>query len=119
MVAIATPSPLTHPAPRRRALHVAPEPTAPAPLRLVGLAALVLVVVLAVGYLASTTATPPGATGAAPTLDAHVVAEGETRWSIAQAIAPAGEAGTYVERLVAANGGGAVAVGQVLTVPAP
>ncbi len=127
MVAITT-NPVRRPAPsirpsRSRALHAVPERTVVAQsgraLRHLGLLALLAVVVLAVGYLASTTATPPGAVASVATLEAHVVAEGETMWSIAQDIAPAGEAATYVERLVEANGGSAVAAGQVLTVPVP
>ena len=60
-----------------------------------------------------------GTTGAPATLADHVVVEGETMWSIAQDVAPAGEAATYVERLVAANGGAVIVPGQVLTVPEP
>lgn len=70
--------------------------------------------VVALGYLASTPVPTPGQ--AATT---HVAAEGETMWSIAVAHAPAGEAATYVEALVAANGGAIVAPGQTLTLPVP
>lgn len=128
MVAITTPSPI-RPLARPtggRSLHAVPDASnaaqSPAgwPLaRFVGLVALVLVVVAALGYLATSTPTTPGTVGAPATLEAHVVAEGETMWSIAQDVAPAGEAATYVERLVSANGGAAVAPGQVLTVPVP
>lgn len=79
----------------------------------VGAALLALAVVLAVGYLATTPTSSPAA-GVAGT---HVVAEGETMWSIAVAHAPAGEAAGYVERLVDANGGAAVAPGQELLLP--
>lgn len=48
----------------------------------------------------------------------HQVAEGETMWSIALDIAPAGQASTYVERLVQVNGGATVVPGQVLRLPA-
>lgn len=48
----------------------------------------------------------------------HQVAEGETMWSIALDIAPAGQASTYVERLVEVNGGATVVPGQVLRLPA-
>lgn len=128
MVAITTSNPVRRSAPSLRshgprALHVVPERPASTgtgrALHRLGLVAMVAVVVLAVGYLVSTSATPPGAVASVPTLEAHVVADGETMWSIAQEIAPAGEAATYVERLVEANGGSAVAAGQVLTVPVP
>ncbi len=49
----------------------------------------------------------------------HVVTDGETMWSIALDVAPAGEAAGYVERLVAVNGGAIVVPGQVLTLPVP
>lgn len=79
----------------------------------VAAALLALAVVLAAAYLATTPTTSPGA-GVAGT---HVVAEGETMWSIAVANAPAGEAAGYVERLVEANGGATVAPGQELLLP--
>lgn len=129
MVAIATlPRTLTRPAaaaPDRR-LPVAGRSgrprlaLVPAPTRgrsLVGLVAgalLALAVVVAGAYLIRTPTVSPGSSGAT-----HVVAEGETMWSIAVAHAPAGEAATYVERLVDANGTAAVAAGQQVTLPAP
>lgn len=128
MVAITTTNPVALPAPRAR---VAPR----RPLRVVGegdesvaprlragtlaTVAVVAAVLLALAYLATSAPTTPGATGTPATLDAHVVSEGETLWSIAQEIAPAGEAATYVERLADANGGATVVVGQALTVPVP
>ena len=74
---------------------------------------------MAVAALTLTPPMTPGTTGAPATLADHVVVEGETMWSIAQDVAPAGEAATYVERLVAANGGAVIVPGQVLTVPEP
>ena len=86
--------------------------------RLLAVAVAVLVVAAAGTYLVR--AEPAAAPGTAPVLDTtHTVAEGETMWSIANEVAPAGEAATYVERLVAANGGAAVTPGQVLTLPVP
>lgn len=121
MVAITTPNPVRIPTPRPRALHVvdARIPAARRPLRLFVSLVAAAAVLVAVVYLATSTPTTPGATGTPATLDAHVVSEGETLWSIAQEIAPAGEAGAYVERLAVANGGASVRVGQSLTVPVP
>lgn len=121
MVAITTPTPIRVPAPRPRALHLVDGPAADArrPLRVLVALVAAIAVLLAVAYLVTSTPTTPGATGTPATLDAHVVSEGETLWSIAQEIAPAGEAATYVERLADANGGATVTVGQALTVPVP
>ena len=77
-----------------------------------------LVVVAAVAHLVL--ADPLPAAGEIPVQEAgHVVAPGGTMWSIATEVAPAGEAATYVERLVAATGGAAVDPGQVLALPVP
>lgn len=101
--------------PGRPGLALVPPP-AGAQRSVAGLVAgalLALAVVLAGAYLVRT---PPVAPAAEVT---HVVAEGETMWSIAVAHAPAGEAAGYVERLVAANGTATVAPGQQLTLPQP
>ena len=127
MVAITTPSTI-RPAPRRsaRPLSAVPDVAAgeavDARRRLVsavGAAVLAIAMLLAVAALTLTPPMTPGTTGAPATLADHVVVEGETMWSIAQDVAPAGEAATYVERLVAANGGAVIVPGQVLTVPEP
>ena len=122
----------TLPAPRapRSAPDAPPAPPAPPALRLVatggrtgtrwplGAAALVLVLAIAVGYLLSAPAVEP--TGGAPVQDTvHVVGSGETMWSIAGEVAPAGEAAAYVERLVEVNGSATVVPGQVLQLPVP
>ncbi len=131
MVAITTPAPSytapRHTAPRhdprQRALHDVPatggEFAARRRVASAAAAALAVVVLLALAYLTLSAPMTPGATGAPATLADHVVVEGETMWSIAQDIAPAGESATYVERLVAANGGASIVPGQVLTVPEP
>ena len=128
MVAITTPNPVRLPARQSstapRALHVVDDstPEQRRPLRTLASFVAVVVMVLAVTYLFTSTPTTPGATGATgtpATLGAHVVSEGETLWSIAQEIAPAGEAATYVERLADSNGGATVVVGQRLTIPVP
>ncbi len=138
MVAIATPAPrhlAPRPAParpttdagRRRGLEVAVpsagrsaglEWSSPA-LRSPALRSLACGVVAFVAALclALLVLTP---TGSAAVPDTHVVGAGETLWSIAVDVAPAGEAAVYVDRLVAANGGaGEVVAGDVLVLPAP
>lgn len=115
-------APRSAPGARRPALQLVPEPGA-APRTVVGrplgsvvaTALLVLGVVLALAYLVTTPDAAPGS-GTAGT---HVVADGETMWSIAVEHAPAGQAAGYVERLVAANGGATVAAGQELVLPTP
>ncbi|WP_436795527.1 LysM peptidoglycan-binding domain-containing protein [Actinospongicola halichondriae] len=117
MVAITTSSPVRHlAAAPARSLHAVPDRVAIGRRSWIGTAVLVAVLALAIGLLI---ASPAMSAGTAATLDPHVVVEGETMWSIAQDVAPAGEAATYVERLVEANGGASVAAGQVLTVPVP
>jgi len=104
----------------RRALRLVPAPTRAGvrpPVRLVLTGLVGLAVLLAVAALALSPApTPAGAT--APS-SSYVAAAGDTMWSIAVAHAPAGEAATYVEALVAANGSAQVAPGQAVTLPAP
>jgi hypothetical protein len=130
MVAItAFPTAIAAPAPRR-----SPRPVPPAPLRSVptvvpprrlaavgrgvSWAVVALVAVVAVAYLALTGPAP--AVEGIPVQDAtHVVEPGETMWSVANEVAPAGEAAAYVERLVEVNGSASVAPGQVLTLPMP
>lgn len=123
MVAITTqPAPLRLPMPARSvgrpALHIVDDlDQAPATWgRFLAMALLVLATVLAVGYLIQ--ADPAPASGTV-TMGTHVVAEGESMWSIARSVAPVGEAAIYVERLVEANGTGTVSVGQVLQLPIP
>lgn len=118
MVAITTvPQLHRHPQPAR--LRSVPRPTRRrAGVSWVVAAVAVLVVVLSAAYLVQAGPTP--AAGEIPLLEStHVVAPGETMWSIASEVAPAGEAATYVERLVAANGGASVAPGQTLVLPRP
>ena len=120
--ASAAPRPV--PGPRRPALQLVP-PAGSVPrtvagrpvASLVATVLLALAVVLALGYLVATPT--PTATPGTATAGTHVVADGETMWSIAVANAPAGQAAGYVEQLVAANGGAAVAPGQELVLPTP
>lgn len=108
-------------APRRRPdLRLVPPaadvaaPRRPLDRLLAVLAAVVLVG--AAGYLlfSPTLAAP----GTIPVAEAGYVAEaGDTMWSIAQDLAPAGEASSYVERLVAVNGTSTVVPGQTLQLP--
>ena len=86
--------------------------------RLAAVVLAVVVVGLAATYLVR--AEPAPAPGSVALLEAtHAVAEGETMWSIAEEVAPAGEAATYVERLVEVNGTARVVPGQVLELPVP
>ena len=132
MVAIACPArPLATPAPARGSygapplsLHLVVPGRRPVDLGPRQLAHLVLAVVLvvvaalSVAYLVRSDPLVPSDT--VPVLDqTHVVHAGETMWSIATEVAPAGEAATYVERLVAVNGTASVAPGQVLALPIP
>jgi hypothetical protein len=116
-----SPAPRPGLGPRRPALTLVPphgSPSGSVAGRSVGgvlaMALLALAVVLAAGYLVLTPTVAPGSA----TAGTHVVAEGDTMWSIAVEHAPAGEAAGYVERLVAANGGASVAPGQELLLPA-
>ena len=118
MVAITT-APQLRRRPQPTRLRSVPQPTG----RRAGVswvlgAVAVLVVVISAAYLVQAGPAPAG--GEIPVLErTHVVARGETMWSIASEIAPAGEAATYVERLVAANGGASVTPGQTLALPRP
>ena len=109
----------------RRGLVVVPSPSGgrastaaelhPA-LRLVLLAVLAVGVVAGLAHLIRT----PGVVGTPPAVTTtHVVAEGESLWSLAVDHAPAGEAAGYVERLVAANGSAVVVPGDVVVLPTP
>ncbi|MGK2930409.1 MAG: LysM peptidoglycan-binding domain-containing protein [Acidimicrobiales bacterium] len=114
------PAPAVQPARRPGRLHAVPplERAGAGAGRLLGALVLVAVLVAAVGYLLAQPALDP--TGAIAVQDqARVVTTGETMWSIATEVAPAGEAATYVERLVAVNGSATVTPGQVLELPVP
>ena len=49
----------------------------------------------------------------------HYVEPGDSIWSIATAVAPAGEVAAYAERLIERNGTATPIVGSVLVIPAP
>ena len=104
------------PAPGRARLGGPALPGGVAMRTLLG-AAFGLAVVLAAVALALTPAPAPGASAA--DTSSYVAEAGDTMWSIAVAHAPAGEAATYVESLVAANGTARVAPGQAVVLPAP
>lgn len=114
MVAITTPisTPLTTPRPaaRRSAL----DAPALAPWQI----ALALLGVALVLVLASLPAVGGGGTATVPS-QSVVAVSGDTMWSLAVEHAPAGEAASYVERLVAANESAVVMPGQIITLPAP
>lgn len=117
MVAITTTAPLRNrsTADGRPRLTLVPAPDRPGVSWVV--TALVLVVV-AVAFTFLARSAPLDAATPARTAGTHTVAEGETLWSIARDVAPAGEAATYVERLVEVNGA-QVSSGQVLVLPVP
>jgi LysM repeat protein len=119
MVAITTTAPQLRRRPQPSRLRAVPQPTPRrAGVSWVLAAMAALVVFVSAAYLVQ--AGPTAAAGELPVLErTHVVAQGETMWSIARDVAPAGEAATYVERLVAANGGASVAPGQTLVLPRP
>lgn len=136
MVAIAFPSrPLTTPVPVR-------SPVGPPSLRLVSpsgpridigrpstastastanvVIGVLLFVVAAFAVVGLVRSGPDVVPGDVAVLDGgHTVVAGETMWSIANDVAPAGEAGGYVERLVALNATSVASPGQILTLPVP
>ena len=104
----------------RPSLRLVPAPPVRAgvpALRTVLGAVLGLAVVLAAVALALTPAPTPGASTAETS--SYVAEAGDTMWSIAVAHAPAGEAATYVESLVEANGTARVVPGQAVALPTP
>lgn len=121
MVAIATLAPHHSPTPSpltRSPLKPSSVASTQAPASSAGRwvwAWLAVVAVAASAVLASMSPLP--APGAPASMDVHVVEPGETMWSIASAVAPAGEAAGYVERLVATNGSAVVAPGQAILLP--
>jgi nucleoid-associated protein YgaU len=62
--------------------------------------------------------TPPAAAAPAATAG-HVVRPGDTVWSIAEALDPGGDLRATVDRIVEANGGATLVVGQRIELPAP
>ena len=124
MVAITTTAPRSIAVPSRRPAAARPSlrlvVDEPVPAWWARLAALVgaLVVVAAALYLVQ--ASPAAAPGEVPASGAtHVVEPGDTMWSVATEVAPAGEAAAYVERLVELNGTSVVQPGDVLALPRP
>lgn len=90
----------------------------PRVVQVLGFMVLAAVVLAAAGFLVTAGPEPVGA-GVPVSSAGHVVADGETMWSIAVDAAAAGEAAGYVERLVAVNGSATITPGQVLTLPRP
>ena len=74
---------------------------------------------LAVAYLVAAPAPSRARPRAAARPRSTSSAAGETMWSIANDVAPAGEAATYVERLVEATARAARSPGQTLDLPVP
>lgn len=117
MVAITfEPAPLTDGAVRRPRLSVVAEPQRRRPAAVVGYVVAAAILAVAFGYLAlSPVPGDPSEIGVTDT--AYVAEPGDTMWSIAQDVAPAGTAAAYVERLVAVNGTSVVEAGQVVVLP--
>jgi len=119
--AMVTATPLETPPllPRPRLVVVAP----PAVIRRrrVLAAGVLLVVIVVAALVASRVSTVLGGTPAASEhrhgTATYVVQPGDTLWSIARSLQPDGDVRPLVHGLTAANGGAALAVGQVLMVP--
>lgn len=123
MVAVTS---LPAPAARRSPVRTTSPLAVAAPVRGMGArsarqlrtAAIVLVVLVAAGLAISLARMPQLDLSSTRTVGTHVVAPGESMWSIAVEHAPAGGAGGYVERLVEANGTARVSAGDVIVLPA-
>lgn len=114
--------PSSRPAPAPSALRLVPDRRPVAAVTVRGLPGVLATILLAAVAMLAITAlvraeplAEPGTIGLADSV--HVVAEGETMWSIAVDRAPAGEAAAYVERLVEVNGSAVVVPGQSLQLP--
>lgn len=81
-------------------------------------AALAFVLVVAAALALALARMPQVDLSSTRTVGTHVVAPGDSMWSIAVEHAPAGGAGGYVERLIEANGTARVSAGDVVVLPA-
>jgi Tfp pilus assembly protein FimV len=60
---------------------------------------------------------PVPAHGLAPVLGGYMVQPGDTLWSIARRLQPAGDVRPLVHQLIALNGGASLGIGQRLAIP--
>jgi hypothetical protein len=86
---------------------------------LLGLAGVVMALVLLASAVLAGSAGggPPTAAAGTSSEAVHVVQPGDTIWSIARSLEPAGDVRLVVDQLVELNGGAPVAVGQRLLLP--
>lgn len=103
----------------RGARPVPVRPNAVAILAAVAVLIALLIGTVAVGRGALAGLAPAPATATAPAASGRtvVVEPGDTVWSIARRLQPSGDVRPLVDRLVAANGGTAIAAGDRLVVP--
>ena len=104
--------------PRPRLVVVPPAPVVRR-RRAVAVVVLVAVIVLASLAAGRVAAVLGGAPASVPghRVDAYVVQPGDTLWGIARRIQPEGDVRSLVDRLVRANGGPNLTVGQSLALP--
>jgi LysM repeat protein len=119
--AMVTATPLeTQPMLPRPRLVVVPAPTVIRRRRIVVAGVLLAVIVMAalvVGRVSTVLGGTPAVPGHRPGATSYVVQPGDTLWSIARSLQPDGDVRPLVRGLRDANGGSALAVGQVLALP--
>ena len=104
--------------PRPRLTVVPPAPVVRR-RRVVAAAGLLAAIVLAMLVVSRVAMVLGGAPASVPghRVDAYVVQPGDTLWGIARRIQPEGDVRSLVDRLVRANGGPNLTVGQSLALP--
>lgn len=115
--AISEPTPAFDRAGAGRRLAAVPDLPARSPVTMLGYLVAAAVLVVALGYLALSPV-PGDPTDVDVSDTAYVARPGDSMWSIALDVAPAGTASAYVERLVAVNGTSVVEPGQSVVLPA-
>ena len=79
--------------------------------------AVVVALVAGAGNVLANRGSAPASAAAVRPATSYVVQPGDTLWSIAQANHGSAPQSTYVDALVAINGGASLQVGQVITLP--